>query len=175
MPYAPVENVAELTRMVPGAGLMEYSWTKALRYFGHLDDGRCSICRACLSIRRFVEPGSAWAKPLKLMQRRLLKAIMNPAMIRSWEFRAVDTGGKSGFAEIGLVKLAAVARLTGCHIVLRMRRQLEANDHSRSDRFCGSGMKYRRTDDRDCDSGGGKAFLLRLKATFRQLGFCIAN
>ena len=35
-----------------------------------------------------VEPASVRAETFKLMERRLLKAIMNPAMIASWGFGA---------------------------------------------------------------------------------------
>ena len=118
---------------------MEYSWIKALHIISVIAwmAGLLYLPRLFV-YQALVELGSARAEMLKLMQRRLLKAIMNPAMIASWGFGLWMLAANPGLLENIWVwlKLAAVAGLTGCHMVFaRMRRQLEADDHSRSDRF----------------------------------------
>ena len=118
---------------------MEYSWIKALHIISVIAwmAGLLYLPRLFV-YQALVELGSARAEMLKLMQRRLLKAIMNPAMIASWGFGLWMLAANPGLLDNIWVwmKLAAVAGLTGCHMVFaRMRRQLEADDHSRSDRF----------------------------------------
>lgn len=118
---------------------MEYSWIKALHIISVIAWMAGLLYLPRLFVYQvLVEPGSARAEMLKLMQRRLLKAIMNPAMIASWGFGLWMLAANPGLLENIWVwmKLAAVVGLTGCHMVFaRMRRQLEADDHSRSDRF----------------------------------------
>ena len=83
------------------------------------------------------EPGSELSETFKVMERRLLKAIMNPAMLVSWGlglalaliYESVDWAGDHWFH----VKLALVIALTVFHMVLgRWRREFErdANIHS---------------------------------------------
>ena len=83
-----------------------------------------------------VEPASARAETFKLMERRLLKAIMNPAMIVSWICGLwmlhlnTDLISMPWFWIKGLCVLA----MTACHMrFARMRRELEA-DEARSDK-----------------------------------------
>jgi putative membrane protein len=117
---------------------MDYSWIKALHIISVIAwmAGLLYLPRLFV-YQALVEPGSARAALLKLMQRRLLKAIMNPAMIASWVFGLWMLAINPGLLDnIWVwVKLAAVVAMTGCHMVFaRMRRQLEADDHSRSDK-----------------------------------------
>ena len=84
-----------------------------------------------------VEPGSEASEKFKIMERRLLRAIMNPAMIASWIF------GGYLIHEIGAmsegwfhVKLLCVVLMSAIHMVLaRCRRQFEADANTKSDKF----------------------------------------
>jgi putative membrane protein len=82
------------------------------------------------------EPGSELSETLKIMERRLLRAIMNPAMVVS-----VLAGGVlltyQDFSEIWLhVKLACVALLIVMHMVMgKWRKDFEADQNTRSHRF----------------------------------------
>ena len=85
-----------------------------------------------------VEPGSPQSETFKIMERRLLRAIMNPAMILAFVF------GGLMLATPGLidwnggwiwVKLAAVAVLTVMHHVFdRWRKDFAADANSRTAR-----------------------------------------
>jgi putative membrane protein len=84
------------------------------------------------------EPGSVQCETFKVMERRLLRAIMNPAMIAAFIFGGimlaipgnVDWG--SGWI---WVKLTAVAILTVIHHVFgRWRKDFEADANTRSTR-----------------------------------------
>ncbi|MGC6485325.1 MAG: protoporphyrinogen oxidase HemJ [Candidatus Puniceispirillales bacterium] len=85
-----------------------------------------------------VEKGSARAETFALMERRLLKAIMNPAMIASFVFGfwmvLLDPGLLSEgwfHAKVGLVLLMA-----GCHgKFARMRREFENGTANHSDKY----------------------------------------
>jgi putative membrane protein len=117
---------------------MDYSWIKALHIISVIAwmAGLLYLPRLFV-YQALVEPASARAEMLKLMQRRLLKAIMNPAMIASWVFGLWMLAANPGLLQSGWVwvKLAAVVGMTTCHMVFaRMRRQLEADDYSRSDK-----------------------------------------
>ena len=74
------------------------------------------------------DPGSELSETLKIMERRLLRAIMNPAMIVS-----IGAGGAllfyQDFSDIWLhVKLTAVAGLIVMHMLMaRWRKDFEAD------------------------------------------------
>ena len=77
-----------------------------------------------------VEPGSVRAQTFKLMERRLLKAIMNPAMIVSWGLGLwmLHQNPSLLFMPWMWVKLVCVVLMTACHMVfVRMRRNLEVD------------------------------------------------
>lgn len=82
------------------------------------------------------EPGSELSETLKIMERRLLRAIMNPAMLV-----ALITGGillsYQDFSNGWLhVKLAAVAGMIVMHMAMsKWRKDFEAGKNTRSDRF----------------------------------------
>ncbi|MFN0265119.1 protoporphyrinogen oxidase HemJ [Tepidamorphus sp. 3E244] len=62
------------------------------------------------------EAGSVQSETFKVMERRLLKAIMTPAMIASWVFGLWLVFGFIGFGHGWLhVKLAGVVLLSGFH------------------------------------------------------------
>ena len=82
------------------------------------------------------EQGSELSETLKIMERRLLRAIMNPAMLV-----ALITGGillsYQDFSNGWLhVKLAAVAGMIVMHMAMgKWRKDFEADKNTRSDRF----------------------------------------
>ena len=86
------------------------------------------------------EPGSELSETLKVMEHRLLRLIINPAMIATWVlglilafgFGVVDLANASWLH----VKIALVILLTVFHIMLsRWRRDFAADRNRRSARF----------------------------------------
>ena len=81
--------------------------------------------------------GSVRAETFKVMERRLLKAIMNPAMIASFFFGIwMLVLAPDLFFETWMqVKLVCVLAMAGCHGVFsKMRRQLENDEPPRPGR-----------------------------------------
>ncbi|MGZ9809137.1 protoporphyrinogen oxidase HemJ [Pseudoroseicyclus sp. H15] len=82
--------------------------------------------------------GSELESTFRVMERRLLKAIMNPAMIATWLFglMLVFTPGVIDWHEIWpWVKAAAVLGMTGLHGWLSARlREFEAGTNTRTGR-----------------------------------------
>ena len=81
--------------------------------------------------------GSVRAETFKVMERRLLKAIMNPAMIASFLFGIwMLVLAPELFLETWMqVKVVCVFGMAGCHGVFsKMRRQLENDEQPRSGR-----------------------------------------
>ncbi|MDJ0980832.1 MAG: protoporphyrinogen oxidase HemJ [Kiloniellales bacterium] len=83
------------------------------------------------------EPGSVQSETFKVMERRLLRAILNPAMIASWLF------GLMLVAHLGawdqgwmLVKFACLLAMQFVHAgYARWRRQFEQDENRHSDKF----------------------------------------
>ena len=85
-----------------------------------------------------VEPGSARAETFALMERRLLKAIMTPAMIASFIFGFWMVVLDPSLLQQGWfhAKLALVILLAGCHgLFARMYRRFEDGTARRDDRY----------------------------------------
>ena len=95
-----------------------------------LDGRACSICRGCYVYHCELRPGSAESERFKVMERRLLKQIINPAMIATWTFgvllvltpgiialvrRLVAREARHGAADVRLPRraVALAARLPG--------------------------------------------------------------
>ena len=82
------------------------------------------------------EAGSARSEMLKIMERRLLRAIMTPAMILAFVFGAAlisIVGFEDGWLH---VKLALVLALAANHgLMARWRRDFAADANRRSQRF----------------------------------------
>jgi len=81
--------------------------------------------------------GSVRAETFKVMERRLLKAIMTPAMIASFLFGIWMLVLAPGLLfEIWMqIKIACVVAMAGCHgVFLKMRRQLENDEPPRPGR-----------------------------------------
>lgn len=85
------------------------------------------------------EKGSAQSETFKVMERRLLRGIMNPAMIAAWilGLALLAIPGAVDWSDGWIyVKLACVLALSGLHGALSgWRRAFEADNNSRSGRF----------------------------------------
>lgn len=84
-----------------------------------------------------VKPGSEASEKFKVMERRLLRAIMNPAMIASWLFGGYLISAAGVMAEGWFhVKLLCVVLMTVAHMMLaRYRRAFEADANTKSQKF----------------------------------------
>ena len=116
---------------------MAYEWIKALHIISVIAwmAGLLYLPRLYV-YHAMVEPASVRAETFKLMERRLLKAIMNPAMIASWGFGAAMLYMNPAlFGEIWMmVKIACVLVMSASHMAFaRMRKELE-KDIARSDK-----------------------------------------
>lgn len=105
------------------------SWMAGLLYLPRLFVYHCEC-----------ERGSVQSETFKMMEQRLLKVIMTPAMIASWGFglAIVLTGGASVYAGSAwfLLKLAGVVALTGMHFYLaQLVRGFAEDANSHSSRF----------------------------------------
>ena len=86
------------------------------------------------------KPGSEMSETFKVMERRLLKAIMTPAMLASWGL-GLWLGFASGAADLSAgywfhAKLFCVALLTAFHIALaKWRRDFDSGANVHSARF----------------------------------------
>lgn len=78
------------------------------------------------------EPGSTQSETFKVMERRLLKAIMLPAMIATWIF-GLWLAWEAGFFKSGWLhaKLALVLAMSGIHGWLSRLSRDFANDENR--------------------------------------------
>ena len=78
------------------------------------------------------EPGSTQSETFKVMERRLLKAIMLPAMIATWIF-GLWLAWEAGFFKSGWLhaKLALVLAMSGVHGWLSRLSRDFANDQNR--------------------------------------------
>ena len=116
---------------------MDYLWLKALHLIAVMSwmAGLLYLPRLFV-YHAMVEPGSVRAQTFKLMERRLLKAIMNPAMILSWGLGLwmLYQNPALLFMPWMWVKIVCVLLMTVCHMVFaRMRRKLES-DQALSDK-----------------------------------------
>ena len=83
------------------------------------------------------EPGSVQSETFKVMERRLMRAIINPAMIATWVFGIwlVWQGGWLSASWLH-AKLALVIVMSGVHGMLsRYRRDFAADQNRHSERF----------------------------------------
>jgi putative membrane protein len=85
-------------------------------------------------------PGTPQSETFKIMERRLLRGIVNPAMIGTWIFGALMAFGAHGvnFATDGWfhVKLTLVIILSTLHgLLARWRKDFEADRNRHSPRF----------------------------------------
>lgn len=102
------------------------SWMAGLLYLPRLFVYHCDA-----------EKGSVQSETFKVMERRLLRAIMNPAMIVAWiaGLTLIHLGGwwSDGWVH---AKLTLLVLLSGAHGVLSKRRkEFEADENTRSTRY----------------------------------------
>ena len=108
---------------------MDYLWVKALHLIAVMSwmAGLLYLPRLFV-YHAMVEAGSLRAQTFKLMERRLLRAIMNPAMILSWAMGLwlLHQNPELIVMPWMWIKFACVIMMTASHMVFaRMRRQLE--------------------------------------------------
>ncbi len=84
-----------------------------------------------------VEPGSAQSETFKVMERRLLRAILNPAMILAWILGLALVAHLDAWGEAWMhAKFACVIALSTLHgFLARWRRQFAAADNRHEARF----------------------------------------
>ena len=116
---------------------MAYEWIKALHVISVIAwmAGLLYLPRLYV-YHAMVEAGSVRAETFKLMERRLLKAIMNPAMIASWGFGLAMLYMNPGLlSEIWMmIKIVCIIGMTAAHMVFgKMRKELE-KDRARKDK-----------------------------------------
>ena len=108
---------------------MDYLWVKALHLIAVMSwmAGLLYLPRLFV-YHTMVEAGSVRAQTFKLMERRLLKVIMNPAMIFSWLLGLwlLYQNPELLIMPWMWIKFSCVVMMTVAHMVFaRMRRQLE--------------------------------------------------
>ena len=108
---------------------MDYLWVKALHLIAVMSwmAGLLYLPRLFV-YHAMVEAQSVRAQTFKLMERRLLKAIMNPAMILSWVLGLwlLHQNPELLVMKWMWIKFSCVIMMTAVHMVFaRMRRQLE--------------------------------------------------
>jgi len=83
------------------------------------------------------KPGSELSETFKVMERRLLRGIMNPAMIATWVFGLAAAWAGGWFVAGWLhAKIALVLVLTGAHMAMaRWRREFAEDRNQRSQKF----------------------------------------
>jgi putative membrane protein len=84
------------------------------------------------------EKGSDVSETLKIMERKLLRLIMNPAMIVSWIFGLLMLWANPALLSNGWmhVKLTAIILLTVVHMVFaKWRKNFEAEENTRAHKF----------------------------------------
>lgn len=117
-----------------------YDWIKALHVIGVI-----AWMAGLLYLPRLfvyhagVAPGSDQDKLFQVMETRLLRIIMNPAMILTWIFGAMMLVAMGGGGEAGgwlHVKMAAALLVTVFHMALaRWRRQFSEGKNVRDEKF----------------------------------------
>ena len=110
---------------------MDYVWLKALHLIAVMSwmAGLLYLPRLFV-YHAMVEAESLRAQTFKLMERRLLKVIMNPAMILSWSLGLwlLHQNPELLVLPWMWIKFICVVLMTAAHMVFaRMRRQLEQN------------------------------------------------
>ena len=117
-----------------------YPWTKALHLISVIAwlAGMFYLPRL-YAYHAETEPGTPQSETFKIMERRLLRAIVNPAMISTFVFGVLllGTPGVVDWSQGWIwVKLAAVTALGALHgAYSRWRKDFEADRNRRSARF----------------------------------------
>jgi putative membrane protein len=131
-------GIAPLER--DGAAMSGYLWIKAL----HVISVIAWMAGLLYLPRLFVyhtqkEPGSDASETFKIMERRLLRAIMNPAMVASFVFGGLllwDLGADALTMGWLHAKLACLAGLVVMHgLMARWRKEFAEDRNRHSERF----------------------------------------
>jgi len=118
-----------------------YPWTKALHLISVISwmAGIFYLPRLFVYHAEKAEQGSELSETLKIMELRLLRVIMNPAMIATWLFgiALLATPGIADWTSGWLwIKLTMILLMTGFHHSLGLWRKDFANDrNTRPGRF----------------------------------------
>lgn len=118
--------------------MIDYLWLKAFHLIAVMSwmAGLLYLPRLFV-YHAIVEVGSVRSETFKLMERRLLKAIMNPAMIVSWGLGIWMLVVNSDLLLLPWMwlKIGCVVAMTACHMVLaRIRRAFEEDRAVMDDR-----------------------------------------
>lgn len=83
------------------------------------------------------EPGSEMSETFKVMERRLLRAIMNPAMIATWVFGLWLLWYREAWSEYWMMaKIALILAMTVLHHLYALwRKDFDADRNTRPARF----------------------------------------
>lgn len=119
--------------------LENYLWFKALHVISIIAwmAGMLYLPRL-FSYHANADKGSDLSETLKIMERRLLRIIMNPAMALAWIFGLLMLWGNPGLLEQGWihVKLSAVVLMTILHHVFAAwRKVFDRDENTRPARF----------------------------------------
>lgn len=103
------------------------TWMAGLLYLPRLFVYHCGVAS-----------GSEASETFKVMERKLLRYIMNPSLIATWVFGLALIALNPGWLQDGWlhVKLLAVVLMSGAHgFMARWRKDFEADRNSRSHTF----------------------------------------
>ena len=113
--------------------MIDYLWLKAFHLIAVMSwmAGLLYLPRLFV-YHALVEVGSVRSETFKLMERRLLKAIMNPAMIISWILGLWMLSQNTELLMMPWmwVKLGCVIGMTGCHMVFAKMRRAFGEDRA---------------------------------------------
>jgi putative membrane protein len=116
-----------------------YNWVKALHVISIIAWMAGLLYMPRLFVYHCAVPaGSDASETFKMMERRLLRAIMNPAMIASYVFGIWMLVLNPGWFQMGWIhaKLLFVVLLTVSHMLMaRWRREFAENRNTRPQRF----------------------------------------
>ena len=115
-----------------------YLWIKALHIIAVMSWMAALLYMPRLFIYHSdAEPGSEQSETFKMMEQRLLKVIMNPAMMISWALGLYLAWSVYGFQGGWLhAKLLFVVLLTGVHVMFsRAVRQFARDENTRTARY----------------------------------------
>ena len=84
------------------------------------------------------EKGSELSETLKIMERKLLRVILNPAMVASWVFAGLMIWADPHIFQSGWMhaKFTAVILMTGVHhMFAKWRKNFERDENTKSEKF----------------------------------------
>lgn len=116
-----------------------YNWIKVLHILAFVAWMAGMLYLPRIYIYHFqAESGGEAARLFSVMEKKLLKFIMNPAMIATWVFGLLMIAAEPGWGDDAwfLVKFAAVLAMTGLHgFFAAARKKFAIGDLPRTERF----------------------------------------